>query len=326
MSTSLGKSIFEIHLHKVEKLFKEASKQANPALWLFLHDLRTPMFMLEAVARVYEKVYDSKDFAKRKEQFKQLEDTLGSIDYYYFFSKELSQNKKIKSEIIDYLNAQTNAKLKELNKILKEENWLNGKRLKKNKENLDKTEWMTQEEEIEAIREVYVKSIVKLEEFIEETTFTFDHVETDVHELRRRLRWLSIYPQALQGVFQYSPSTSKPSEKLKKYMTANIVKSPYNVLPNTLKVEKPILLEKNYFLALSWTISELGILKDEGLRVLAVKEAIQNISMLKDDKAFVEAYKVLGKTQMSIETILAKAQSISKSFFNEKNLDHLLAK
>ena len=154
MSTSLGKSIFEIHLHKVEKLFKEASKQANPALWLFLHDLRTPMFMLEAVARVYEKVYDSKDFAKRKEQFKQLEDTLGSIDYYYFFSKELSQNKKIKSEIIDYLNAQTNAKLKELNKILKEENWLNGKRLKKNKENLDKSEWMTQEEEIEAIRAV----------------------------------------------------------------------------------------------------------------------------------------------------------------------------
>ncbi|MBK7468460.1 MAG: hypothetical protein IPJ43_17580 [Saprospiraceae bacterium] len=140
------------------------------------------------------------------------------------------------------------------------------------------------------------------------------------------MRWLSIYPQALQGVFQYSPSTSKPSEKLKKYMTANIVKSPYNVLPNTLKVEKPILLEKNYFLALSWTISELGILKDEGLRVLAVKEAIQNISMLKDDKAFVEAYKVLGKTQMSIETILAKAQSIAKSFFNEKNLDHLLAK
>ena len=40
--------------------------------------------------------------------------------------------------------------------------------------------------------------------------------------------------------------------------------------------------------------------------------------MLKDDKAFVEAYKVLGKTQMSIETILAKAQSIAKSFFNEK--------
>ena len=30
------------------------------------------------------------------------------------------------------------------------------------------------------------------------TKFHFSNVEVDVHELRRKLRWLSIYPQALR--------------------------------------------------------------------------------------------------------------------------------
>lgn len=321
---NLGKEIFNLHLASTEKLLNEAKNQSNPALWLFENGLRTPMFMLEATARVYEKIYDSKDLEKRKEQIKLIEDAIGAVDYYSAYAIELATNPKIKLEIIDYLHKQKEIKLTELNKILLDENWLNGKRIGKIKETINDINWLSETEELSEIGKFYAKAITKIDEFIKITTFDFDHVEDDVHELRRRLRWLSIYPQALLGVFQYSKSDEKPLEHLQKYLTEEILNSKFNIMPTSLSFEKPILINKNYFCSLSWIIAEIGKLKDEGLRVFVLKEAIDNTDNSDKDIEESEVYKILNQKQKSLDELLNEAEKIVKTFFEEDNLNSIL--
>ena len=320
-----GKEIFNYHLNNLEKLLNEAKNQNNPALWLFENGLRTPMFMLEATARVFEKIYDSKDLEKRKEQIKTVEDAIGAVDYYNAFAKELALNQNIKPAIIEYLNQQTDLKIVELNSILNDENWLNGKRIAKIKETINSVDWLSETNELKKIDQFYKKSIAKIDEFIKITTFDFDDIENDVHELRRRLRWLSIYPQALLGVFQYSKSIENPPKNLEKYLTPEILESKYNILPTTLQFTNPIEINKNYFFALSWIIAELGKIKDEGLRIMVLKEAIENTdnSDLKIDES--EIHKILNTKQKSLETLLSSAEKIVKPYFEEQNLKNLLA-
>ena len=320
-----GKEIFNYHLNNLEKLLNEAKNQNNPALWLFENGLRTPMFMLEATARVFEKIYDSKDLEKRKEQIKTVEDAIGAVDYYNAFAKELTLNQNIKPAIIDYLNQQTDLKIIELNTILNDENWLNRKRIAKIKETINSVDWLSETNELKKIDQFYKKSIAKIDEFIKITTFDFDDIENDVHELRRRLRWLSIYPQALLGVFQYSKSIENPPKNLEKYLTPEILESKYNILPTTLQFTNPIEINKNYFFALSWIIAELGKIKDEGLRIMVLKEAIENTdnSDLKIDES--EIHKILNTKQKSLETLLSSAEKIVKPYFEEQNLKNLLA-
>ncbi len=319
-----AKEIFKIHLSKTETLLNESKNQKNPALWLFENGLRTPMFMLEATAKVYEKIYDSKDLEKRIEQIKLVEDALGAVDYYNAYAKELVLNPNIKPEIIAYLNQQTQSKLVELNKILQKENWLNGSKIDKIQKTINKIDWLSELEELAAIKKFYSKSISKIYEFMSETTFDFDHVEDDVHELRRRLRWLSIYTQALCGVFQYAKNAEQTPIHLQKYLTEETINSKFNILPTTLTFAKPIEINKDYFFALSWIIAELGKLKDEGLRVFVLKEAIENTDNSDQEINESGVYKILNQKQKSLNELLSEAEKIVKTFFDDKVLDNIL--
>ena len=321
---NLGKEIFNIHLSNTETLINEAKNQENPARWLFENGLRTPMFMLEATAKVYEKIYDSKDLEKRKEQIKTVEDAIGAVDYYNAYSKELALNPNIKPEIIAYLDYQTQIKLDELDKILKDDHWLNGSKIEKIRKTVNEIEWLSDTDELAAISKYYKKSIVKIYEFMTETTFDFDHVEDDVHELRRRLRWLSIYTQALCGIFQFAKINQETPKYLQKYLTAETINSKFNILPTRLAIKKPIEINKDYFFALSWIIAELGKIKDEGLRVLALKEAIENIDNSSNEISESDVHNIPNQKQKLLEELLLEAEKIVKTFFEDKILDKIL--
>src|SRR6186713_3659761 len=90
---------FEQHLNKLQELLIKSSKQKNPALWLYQNDARTPLFMLEGLAKLYAGIHNEKKFKKLKEQFKLLEDGFGAIDYYDSFAKEFAGNAAIPAAI-----------------------------------------------------------------------------------------------------------------------------------------------------------------------------------------------------------------------------------
>jgi len=316
---------FDFFLNQLEQLFSKAVRQKNPALWLYRNNARTPLFMLEALSRACEFIYKEKRFVKLYVRFKQLEDMLGAIDYYDAFAREFSTRKQMPKNVVDYLHAMTREKVQSLNEILKEKKWIvaDNSRIEKIRIKLAKTDWLKEEDEIKALNNYYKKSIDEITKFSESSAFHFENIETDVHELRRKLRWLSIYPQAFRGNIQLT-KTGKYPDYLKKYLTKEITTSAFNKMPDANGNRHFLLLDQNYFYALSWMIAELGRLKDNGLRVIVIKEALQQESSLNDAAAIKKSYQLAGKDQQTIPQLLKKADEICKKYFSEKNLDHLV--
>ena len=155
--------------------------------------------------------------AKIKEHFKLIEDGLGQIDYFNWLSVALKGNNQVPEEYRQYVEKQLVSKVTELNQMLIDKGWLrdDGRRIKKIVKKLNEAGWLNPAEEVEAISSFYKTSIADITEFVAKTNYHFENVENDVHELRRRLRWLSIYPQALQGIIQYTADT-RSAAQLKK--------------------------------------------------------------------------------------------------------------
>lgn len=319
----LGRARFEFQLTKIEQLLSKSQTQGNPALWLFLNDFRTPMFMLEGLSKMYAQFHDKKEFTKLKDTFKEVEDMLGAVDYYAALVREFSTNENIPNNVIEYLREKTHQKLAQLNSILNDKNWLNGKQLKSMSLLFDKMKWQKEEGEIVELKEFYHEQIQKIQEFMTETTFEFKDMESEVHELRRKLRWLSIYPQGLQGAVQLSDNESI-GNNFKKYLSVEIINSPFNILPVSEKNQYFLILEKNNFFALSWMIAELGKIKDKGLKINALKELFQEMNFLKDADAYQQAYQILGQEYPTLETLLKQASETAKQFFEDKVLDNLV--
>jgi hypothetical protein len=317
--------LFSFFLDKLENLLNKATSQKNPALWLYQNDARTPLFMLEGLSRLCTGVYKKHKFVKLDALFKLLEDILGAIDYYDVFAKEFTKNKKIPKTITSYLQAQTREKVQQLNETLLEKKWLDKENpyINKIRKKLSKVDWMKERVEVKAIYKFYVEAINTILNFVNREDFHFENVESDVHELRRKLRWLSIYPQSLQGSIQLIRSKKYP-KSLDKYLTKEIVTSPFNKMPDAGNRKHFLLLDQNYFYALSWLIAELGKLKDNGLRVVVIKEALQQTTKISDAEAYKKTYHLTGTKQLTIPQVLSKSDAVCKTYFKEKDLEHIL--
>jgi len=323
MNTGLNR--FTFYTNQISDLLDKAREQESPALWLFTNKARTPFFMLEALARLYADMHNPKKFNKLKEQCKLIEDGLGKIDHYHTLHAEFLKNKKIPANFKHYIKLQLDLSIEHLDEVLEDKGWIsrNNKRIEKIHSKLDEIRWFDPEEEVEAISDIYELSIDDLIEFVTEIDFHFDNIEEDVHELRRKLRWLSIYPQALQGAVQYSKGRMT-APHLKKYHTKEIVNSPFNKFPPVGTNSSLVLVNKNYYLALSWIIAELGKLKDEGLLITGVAEAIKQGATGREDEILSEAEALLGRKQRKMQVILDEAEAITRIFFREGNLQQLL--
>ncbi|CAN5643308.1 hypothetical protein BH11BAC3_BH11BAC3_10060 [soil metagenome] len=76
-----GLTRFEFFLNQLQILLTAAAKEKNPALWLYRNNARTPLFMLEALSKMYADIHNKKRFTKIYDHFKMAEDALGAIDY-----------------------------------------------------------------------------------------------------------------------------------------------------------------------------------------------------------------------------------------------------
>jgi len=320
-----GLQRFNYFIDQLQVIFDKAEGAENPALIIFQENIRTPFFMLEALTRIYKKIHEKKIFTKLNSSFKAIEDRLGAIDYYDGFYKEAILKKNMPASVIDFLKEQKEEQLTLLNDLLKDDNWLGKKRkrIRKILEKLDEVPWLSEIHDTIEVKKVYERYITSITEKFKKNEIQFNTIEEDVHELRRELRWLSIYPQSLRGLMQLKPGEG--SAIANKYLTTEIVNSPYNIMPDGSKLLDHIFLNGNNFYALSWLISELGKLKDNGLRIFVLTEAFTNTFNIDSQKAEELIHALNGETQMSIAEILERAKNISTTFFEENQLDGLLA-
>lgn len=320
-----GAARFNFFLSELESLIAKADTQKNPALFLYRNNARTPLFMLEGLSKLYAELHNKKKFSKLKEHFKLLEDGIGAIDYYDAIAKNLSANKKVPATIVQYLQAQTREKIQHLNDVLAEKKWVdsNNERITKIKKKLTDADWIDEAKEMAAIHLFYNKAIEDIIEFTHSTAYHFDNMEEDVHELRRKLRWLSIYPRALQGCIQLA-GNNKKQKVLAKYQTKEILASPFNTMPDAGDAKHFLVLDKDHFYALSWLIDSLGKLKDSGLKVVAIKEALLETGNLTGAAADKKVYQMLGSKQVKLQALLDNAEEICKIYFKEQNLEKLV--
>ncbi len=196
-----GPTRFDFYLNQLEKLLLEAQAKKNTALWLYVNNARTPLFMLEGLAKIYGGLHNKNKFRRIEAHFKLLEDALGVIDYYDSFAKEFAKNKKIPTDVTAYAQRQAQKSIGRLNDLLIEKKWIdeNANQIRKIRKKLSSADWMKEKFEIKAIEGFYQKQIEEINAFAASYKNEFTEIETQVHALRRKLRWLSIYPQALQG-------------------------------------------------------------------------------------------------------------------------------
>jgi hypothetical protein len=173
------------------------------------------------------------------------------------------------------------------------------------------------------VKEFYGNEIKKIKKFVKKANGNFTEMEAQVHELRRDLRWLSIYPQALQGMIQLTNS-GMDEKSTEKYLTPEIVHSKYNVMPDAGDNKWFVLFDKNYFYALSWMIAETGKLKDKGLQFFAATEALEQTEKLGHKDAHNKSFEILGEQKDSIDKLLSYASEITRAFINEKNMEKII--
>ena len=322
----IGLSRFLFFLEKIKTILEKAESAQNPALVAYTEDMRTPLFMLEALSRLYKKIHPHQKLKKLNKLFKDLEDRFGAIDYYDSFAREFVNDTRIPEAITIYLQNKTRKKTEELNNDLKKHKWIgsNKKRLAKITKDLEKINWLNEREDTTAILNVYTKNIDKVIKRYKIPNLQFSDIENDVHELRRQLRWLSIYPQALRGLMQLKSNAEAP-DFLNKYLTPEIVNSLFNIMPDGTGLQQHILLNDHYYYALSWMIAELGKLKDSGLKIVIIEESIANVYKT-NEKTEQLAYSLCGETQMKIPQILTYSEQITQTFLDENILENLIYK
>ncbi len=316
---------FEKHLIKIESIFTEAKSQEDPAKYIYSVDARTPFFMLEGLSRLYGNFHNKSKFEKLKEHFKLIEDALGAIDYYDVYAKNYKQQANIPDSIKQYMEHHRDEMFVKLNKILILEGWLdpNSKRIQKIRKTLSEIKWLKEKDEVDQIKKLYIKEIKSICEFIKKYAKPYTEMELHVHEIRRDLRWLSIYPQALNGQIQFAKNTGSEIET-SPFLTDEVIQSKYNRFPEPGNATSFLLLEKNYFYSLSWLIAELGDLKDEGLEYYALVEAIQKIDMISPLEASEKAIAVLGWEEDKIPSLLLRANEITRQFLEKGLLQKLI--
>ncbi|MFM2387201.1 MAG: hypothetical protein RL660_1958 [Bacteroidota bacterium] len=318
-----GLTAYYYWLERYQNMLSACAKQTNPALYLYKNNLRTTAFMLQGLSRLHKKLHNKKRFTKMQENFKQDEDLLGQIDYYMWLIESTKANRAVTKPCKDYLKSQLDATVANANSIFKKKYLDNTKLLKWTQKKLDSAKWLDSAAQVNAIRNFYKEEIVEINGFIATSLKQFTQVEEQLHEIRRQLRWLSIYPHALHGVIQYATATTAPAS-LAKFITKAERASAYNKFPAKGKQTHVMLLQKNQFLALSNVIAQLGDLKDEGLLIHGIASAnaaAGKISFADAHKATCEQLKVKNDTE---KQILTKAAALLNAYTKTKALATLL--
>ena len=320
---SLGYLRFDAQLEEIENLLSESKAQDNRVYWLYENNLRNHFFMLEGLARLYAKAHNKKLFTKVKDKAKEVEDALGWLDFYHNYTNSFIRSRSISVEVKDFFKNKLTQSTEACHKMLKKEGWYNGDRIKKIRKQLKEADWKDENVEAELFTEIYKKEATEILQFLRDHEFHFADMEHDVHELRRKLRWLSIYPQALQGAVKLVANT-KDKSTLDKYHTEDIVHSPYNQFKASRKLATHLKLSKPQFFALSWLIAELGELKDKGQRIEILIFALMKVEGLSKEDATEKTYTVLAKNYPKDEILLKKASELSQEFVSLAVLDNLV--
>jgi hypothetical protein len=291
-------------------LLDSCRSEKNPALWLYENNARVTLFMLESIARIWCRTFNDEITHKWLKTFKKLEDLLGEIDNYDTFFKMLSKNKAVTKTQKEYFEKKRDKSLEKLNKTLLEKDFFKKFMIGCSKPGVlnfnAKNVLVKIEKEIK-------NEIAECGKFFANNADNFNDMELQVHELRRKLRWISIYAQSLRGIIILKePYVNYNWEK--EFVTESAKNSAYNKLPLKKGLKHYIIFNRKAFCALTFVIEELAKIKDKGLLIEALARAIDKTMPYRNSSALKSANKAL-KSDITVKQLLEKARKLLYKFF-----------
>ncbi|MBK9985334.1 MAG: hypothetical protein IPP15_23845 [Saprospiraceae bacterium] len=321
-----GLSRFQIQLDKLEQILNTLPNTAECALTFYKSSARQYLFYLEALTHIYKMMHNKKRFERMRISFKSLEDQLGKVDYYDGFIKEFSVQDGFPPILLDCLKQHFNKELTNLDVMLKKDGWINTEesKVKTIKSELLDCDWISDIEEHKAIGKTIIDMIEIIKSDYHTDKLNFKDIENGVHKFRREVRWISIYAQALDGLIQLKPVNS-PAPELTTYQTKEVLESPFNVLPALTRGIQPIYIDAPVFYALSWIIAESGRLKDSGLRILILEDAIRETHYVKEKEVKATTRTLAVKSNISLKEIKSTMKIMADKFIDQdKVLDKII--
>lgn len=314
----IGYRRFLLPLNALEALFRQASESPEPEKFLFESNARSLCFQLQALSKLYKKAHNKHRFERMRLAFKSLEDQLGKVDFYQAWIREFSGERTLPPPMHAYLKEHFKWEMNALKSQLLKENWLT-LRCREMEQELSGADWLSEELDRKVMAEILINEIESIEEDFHAGKLNFDDIETGVHEFRRKIRWISIYAQGLNGLIQLSQDETAAKE-FKAFLLPEVINHPFNRLPLPQKNIRPLYLAAPYFYALSSWIADLGKWKDEGLRWVFLETVIRETQPEISTGLRAEVLKYVPSEQRRLKEIKSLARKTSESFLLQHRL------
>jgi hypothetical protein len=261
---------FTSHLQKIESLLNEALAIAHdgfPGQVIYQTGLRTPMFTLQGLARVYREFdIDDNLFERIRLECKIIEDAVGQVDFWAVMAKksvewslptgvqQLARERYV--EMCGRAWAWVEAQDWITSRYHTDEELLGDKFIRKLKE----ADWLSPKKEAKVLHKWLINELHDIHEHME--ALDLGDIELGLHEARREVRWVSIYFSAIAGGFALETSATPPPN-WGRYLTEEIVSNPFNKLPEPEAEDCPLIVPAPLLYALSYLIDQLGRIKDK---------------------------------------------------------------
>jgi hypothetical protein len=321
MSNQFAKELFTAPLKQLEELLSKAKAQKQPGLFFYQNKGRNILFNVEALCRIFRLTRSKKFYDKWYREFKMLEDIMGSMDHNEAMWNEFSKYKELKIASENLYHKRFVEIEKYFGEVLLNEGWLSGLRINEFRSELTEQSFPDDKKVASEIATFIVDEMSVLEKEYKKGKLDISKLEEGVHEFRRKLRWISIYAQVLNGLVQLR-HVRVFDKAMEKYCTPEIMKSPFNLLPKAPQNIAPIYIQSQYFYALSWLIAELGTIKDSGLRQLSFNDALRNakFKLVKDKETLIKLFEK--RIDYMHDDISAVAESMVDEFVYTDRILH----
>lgn len=264
------------HLTELHNLASRLKNVDEPEIKFYHEGARNEFFYLEAASRILRFSVDKKTFNVYYDRFKKAEDILGTYDYHEALYNGIVGKEGIDTNFITYFKKNLDDHQKLMREFLVAQKWI-GPNVSTYTDlitDFSKINYPKVNELRKLLAKYMIKQLTKVQDAFEQKTLDINDIEGGIHEIRRKLRWVSIYAQVCNGWIQLRDVKTTPSS-LKKYQTKETIISPFNKLPKAPQNFDSLIIDSTNFYALSWVIAELGKIKDQGMKVEAINEAIQ---------------------------------------------------
>lgn len=291
-----GARAFAVHLERFEAIVLHASAQTarglrrHLAVRCYLEDLRTPAFMLQGLGRVYRKVLPRDAGAVIESQriiYKEVEDALGEFDAWHTLLVRAQKAWRAPTAVQAWFHdnrmhaaGRVDAAL-HIFRLTPEKSGRGtggGARdipaLFGIRAECADLPWPADWKDRKKVARFLANELREIEEHCESGTLNLRDLEGGLHELRRRLRWPSVYAAALNGLVVIGPQKAA-APGLTHYCTPAVTGSRHAYLPRNRRVAQPLEINYAHWIALSWLIQELGLQKDQRQWTTALEAALQ---------------------------------------------------